>query len=61
MCHTGNLSPENSWRLCLVCIGGFQVAPELAHKLRLIIGAFPTQGIIFDILVEQLVRVDLRL
>ena len=37
-----------------------EVAPDLAQQLRLIIGALTTQGIAFDILVEQLIRVKLR-
>ena len=37
-----------------------KVAPDLAHQLRLIAGALTPQGIAFNILVEQLVRVKLR-
>ena len=37
-----------------------EVAPDLAHQLRLFTRALPTQGIAFDILIEQFVRVDLR-
>jgi hypothetical protein len=37
-----------------------EVAPDLAHELRLIPRALPPQSIAFDTLVEQFVRVDLR-
>lgn len=37
-----------------------EVAPDLAHQLRLIAGTLMTQGIVLDILIEQFLRVELR-
>jgi hypothetical protein len=37
-----------------------EVAPDLAHQLRLVARALTTQGIAFDILIEQFIRVELR-
>jgi hypothetical protein len=36
-----------------------EVTPDLADQLRLITRALPTQGIAFDILIEQFIRIDL--
>jgi len=37
-----------------------EVAPDLAHQLRLIARALPSKGIAFDVLIELFVRIDLR-
>ena len=37
-----------------------EVAPDLAHQFCLVTGALTTQGIAFDILIEQFIRVELR-
>jgi len=37
-----------------------EVAPQPTHQLRLTAGALTTQGIAFDILIEQFVRIELR-